>query len=151
MGIKWFLAIAATAFLAATAGSDAIVSMTNGGQSLADALSEHFYWARVEFVGTLALFAPFAFLAAIAWWVENNTGTWKASLLFAAPTIYLIYSYFEGYQASQIAASHKLWTAATVSIGFLPLRAAPVVLIVWLVGVFLVRLHSRERTRQPAD
>src|SRR4051812_37511686 len=135
MGIRWFLAIAVAAFLVATTGSDVFARMTIGGQPLANAVSEHFYWAGVQFLATLMLLAPFGFLAVIASWVEVRTRTWKAILLFAVPTLYLIYSYFDGYQASEAAMLDKRWTAATLSIGFLPFWAAPVVLFDWLVAL----------------
>jgi hypothetical protein len=150
MGIRWFLVVAAAAFLVATTGSDVFARMAIGGQPLADAASEHFYWAGVQFIGTLMLLAPFGFLAVIASWVEDRTRTWQAAMLFAVPTLYLIYTYFEGYQASQVAMLDKRWTAATLSIGFLPFSAAPVVLIDWLAALILVRLQNRKRNDQPA-
>lgn len=118
--------------------------MTIGGQSIPNAVGEHFYWAGVQFLATLMLFAPFGFLAMIASWVEDRARTWKAVLLFAVPTLYLIYSYFEGYRASQVAMVDKRWTAATLSIGFLPFWAAPVVLFDWLAGLIMIRLVNRE-------
>lgn len=150
MGIRWFLATAAAAFLLATTGSDVFARVTIGGQSIADAVSEHFYWAGLQFIATLMLLAPFGFLAVIASWVEDRTRTWQAALLFAAPTLYLIYSYFEGYQASQIAMLDKRWTAATLSIGFLPIWAAPIVLVDWLAGLIWVRLQNHGRNGEPA-
>ena len=143
MGVKWFLAIAAVAFLVSTVGPDVFASVIIGGQPFSDAVSEHFYWAVVEFGGTLMLFAPFGFLAVIAAWVEKKTRTLWAVLLFAAPSLYLLYAYFEGYQASQVAALHKAWTAATFSIAFLSFWAAPVVLIDWLAALILIRLRNR--------
>lgn len=140
MNIRWFLVLAAVAFLVATTGSDVFARVTIGGETLSKAFSEHFYWAGVQFIGTLMLLAPFGFLAVIASWVHERTNTWKAVALFAVPTAYLVYSYFEGYQASQLAMLDKRWTAATLSVGFLPFAAAAVVLVTWLVALILVRL-----------
>ena len=140
MNIRWFLALAAVAFLIATTGSDVFARVTIGGEALSKAFSEHFYWAGVQFTGTLMLLAPFGFLAVIASWVQERTNAWKAVALFVVPTAYLVYSYFEGYQASQLAMLDKRWTAATMSIGFLPFAAAAVVLLTWLAALFLVRL-----------
>jgi len=146
MNIRWFLALAAVAFLIATTGSDVFARVTIGGETLSKALSQHFYWAGVQFIGTLMLLAPFGFLAVIASWVQDRTNTWKAVALFAVPTAYLVYSYFGGYQASQLAMLDKRWTAATLSIGFLPFAAAPVVLVTWLVALILVRLMRSNRS-----
>jgi hypothetical protein len=145
MNMRWFLALAAVAFLIATTGSDVFARVTIGDQTLTKAVSEHFYWAGVQLVGTLMLLAPFGFLAVIASWVQDRTNTRIAVALFAIPTLYLIYSYFEGYQASQIALLDERWTAATLSVGFLPFAAAPIVLLAWLVGLILVRL-TRKKT-----
>jgi hypothetical protein len=143
MSFRWFLALAAVAFLVATTGSDVFARVTIGGQPLLKAVSEHFYWAGVQFIGTILLFAPFGFLAVIASWVQDRKNAWTAVALFAIPTLYLIYSYFDGYQASQIAMLDKRWTAATLSVGFLPFAAVPVVLIDWLAALILVRLKRR--------
>ena len=143
MNMRWFLALAAAAFLVATTGSDVFARVTIGDQTLTKAASEHFYWAGVQLVGTLMLIAPFGFLAVIASWVQDRVNTRMAVSLFAIPTLYLIYSYFEGYQASQIALLNERWTAATLSIGFLPFAAVPVVLVAWLVGLIVVRLRRK--------
>jgi len=145
MNIRWFLAIAAVAFLIATTGSDVFARVTIGGETLTKAVSEHFYWAAVQFIGTLMLLAPFVFLAVIASWVQERTNTWIAVAVFGIPMLYLIYSYFQGYQASQAAMLDKRWTAATLSIGFLPFAAAPVVLVAGLVALILVRLKRSNR------
>jgi hypothetical protein len=144
MSIRSFLLLAAVAFLVATTGSDVFARVTIGGETLTKAFSEHFYWAAVQFIGTLMLLAPFGFLAVIASWVQERTNTWKALAVFGVPTLYLIYSYFDGYQASQAAMLDKRWTAATLSIGFLPFAAAPVVLFAWLVALILVRLRRNK-------
>ena len=144
MSLRWYLALAAVAFLVATTGSDVFARVTIGDQTLTKAVSEHFYWAGVQLVGTLTLLLPFGFLAVIASWVQDRTKTWMASMLFAIPTLYLIYSYFEGYRASQIALGGEKWTAATLSVGFLPFAATPIVLMAWLVGFICVRLAGKE-------
>lgn len=140
MNIRWFLVLAAVAFLIATTGSDVFARVTIGGETLSKAFREHYYWAGVQFIGTLMLLAPFGFLAVIASWVQERTNTWKAVALFAVPTAYLVYSYFRGYRASQLAMLDERWTAAALSVGFLPFAAAAVVLVTWLVALILVRL-----------
>jgi len=70
-------------------------------------------------------------------------------VVFGVPTLYLIYSYFEGYQASQLAELDKRWTAATLSVGFLPFEAVPVVLVALLAGLVLTRLDRKRRINEP--
>jgi hypothetical protein len=117
--------------------------MTIGGQRFGPALSEHLYWARVEFVATLWLLTPFPLLAVIGWWVEEKASRWKALLISGVATICLIYSYFEGYEAAKVAELDRRWTAATLDIGFLPFAAAPVVLLAWLIGYVAVRTKRK--------
>ena len=125
---EWFFAFAAVAFLVATTGSDVFASVTIGGQPSSKAFSEHFYWAGVQLIGTLLLRAPFGFLAVIESRVHDRTITWKALALFAIPTLCLIYSYFEGYQAAQIAMLDKRWTPQRCPLASSRSRPAPVVL-----------------------
>jgi hypothetical protein len=146
MNIRWFLAVAAIAFVFATTDSDVFARVTIGGETISKAASDHFYWAGVQFIGTLMLLAPFGFLAVIASWVQERTSSWKAVILFTVPIGYLMYSYFSGYQASQVAMLDERWTAAALSIGFLPFAAAPIVLVTWLAGFIIVRLKRPNRS-----
>jgi hypothetical protein len=140
-----YFTIAAVAFLFATTGSDIYARTTIGGQQLGPAVSEHLYWAGVQFIATMLLFLPFGFLAAIGSWIEDNTNRWKALLIFGLPALYLIYAYFEGYQASKVAELDKRWTAATLDVAFLPFGAVPVVLLAWLIGYVAVRGQRKMR------
>ena len=146
-----YFTTAAVAFLIATTGSDVSARMTIGGQQLGDALSEHFYWAGAQFIGTILLFLPFGFMAAIGSWTDGGTKRWKALLIFGLPTVYMICAYFEGYRASKLAEMDKLWTAATLDIGFLPFAAVPVVLLAWLIGYVAVRTQRKSRDGQPYE
>ena len=138
-----YFSMATVAFLLATTGSDIFTRMTIGNQSFGLALTQHFYWAGVQFIGTLLLFLPFGFMAAIGSWIEDNAKRWKGILIFGLPTLYLMYAYFEGYHASKIAELDKRWTAATLDVGFLPFGAVPVVLMAWLIGYVAVRAHPK--------
>ena len=144
MSIRLYLVLGFLAFLAATTGSDVFARMTIGGQSLGNALSEHFYWAGVQLIGTLMLLLPFGFLAVIGAWVEAKANRLKGVIVFGLPTLYLIYSCFEGYRASKIAELDHRWTAATLSVGFLSFAAVPIVLLAWLVGFVVVGLRRKD-------
>ena len=151
MGMKGFLAIAVASFLLATTGSNVFARMTVGGQNLGPALSDHFYWAGVQFIATILLFLPFGFLAVIGSWLEEKANRLKAIFVFCLPTLYLIYSYFEGYQAAKVAELGRHRTAATLSIGFLPFAAVPIVLLAWLVGYVVIRFNRKSQTAALAD
>ena len=56
MGLKGYLAIAVVSFLLATTGSDVFAAMTLGSQNLWPALTNHFYWAGIQFIATILLF-----------------------------------------------------------------------------------------------
>jgi hypothetical protein len=139
-----YLALALVAFLVATTAADVYARVTIGAESFGKALGAHLYWAGVQFVGTLMLLMPFGFLAVIGAWVNDRTSQWKGVAIFSVPTLYLIYSYFEGYHASREAVLDERWTAATLSVGFLPFSAAPIVLIAWLAGLIVTRLNQRK-------
>jgi hypothetical protein len=94
----------------------------------------------MEFIGTLFLLLPFAILAVIGSWVEGRSSRLKGLIIFGLPALYLIYSYFQGYHASKVAELDHRWTAATLSIGFLPFVAAPIVVGAWFVGFVLTRI-----------
>ena len=139
--ILLYFVLALMAFFAATAGSDLFAQVTLGHESIADALSEHFHWARTDVIGTLMLFVPFVLLAAIALWVEKRRNRLAGSTLFAISVLLLIYSYFEGYQSAKVDELGHHWTAAALSIGFLPFMAVGVVLLTGVVAFLLVALE----------
>jgi len=151
VGIRLYLVLALLAFLIATTGSDVFARMYIGGQPISEALSEHFYWAGVQLIGTVLLFLPFGFLAVIGSWLEDKTSRVKGLIVFALPALYLMYSYFDAYQASKVAELDKRWTTAALTIGFQPFAAAPVVLLTWLVALILVRLARKHHQASTTD
>jgi hypothetical protein len=131
MGLRVYLPLALIVFLAATTGADLIARTSIAGQPLAVALHEHVYWARVEFVGTLLLFAPFGAVALVCALAEKQARTRSVLLIFAVAMLTLLYFYFQGHQAAEHAELKKMWTAATLSVGLLPFFiGVPVVLAV---------------------
>jgi len=132
MGLKFYLPVAVVVFLAATVGSDVVALMSIAGESFEVALREHVYWVGVEFAGTLLLLVPFIAVAFTSAHWESRAGQHVSALIFAIAMLALLYFYFQAYQAAQIAAQAKRWTAATLSIGLLPfLIGFPVVIAAW--------------------
>ena len=144
MGLKVYLLVAVVMFLAATIGSDLFAQMTIAGQPFVAALHEHLYWARVEYVGTILLLAPFVAVAAICAFFEKQTRRRRVLLIFAVAMLALLYFYFRGYQAAEHAALKKMWTAATLSVGLLPVFiGVPVALVVAVAGALAAKFDCR--------
>lgn len=142
MGLKIILPIAVVVFLVATTCADIAASI--GGEPVAVALREHLYWARVQFVGTLLLLAPFVAVAIICARMEKQVRTRSASLIFALAMLALLYFYFQAYQSAERAALKQLWTAATLSVALLPfLIGLPVVLAVIGAGALAAKYDRR--------
>ena len=120
LGMRFYLFTALALFLAATTGSDLVARTTIAGEPIIGALREHFYWASVQFVGTLFLFAPFVCLALTLSRAEAYVRRRTIFLIGGIAALILGYFYFEGYQGSQRAMLEGRWTAATLSIGLLP-------------------------------
>lgn len=149
MSLKSFLPISAVWFLAATTGSDVVARTTIVGESISSALHDHFYWAGVQFVGTLLLLAPFAAVAIVCAGIEKRARSRSAAPIFGTSMLALLYFYFQGYQASQHAALEHHWTAATLSIGLLPFFIGlPVVVAVIVVGLLAARFDRRMSATQ---
>lgn len=140
MGLKLYLPLAAVLFLAATTGADLVARTTIGGQPFGAALHEHLYWASVEWVGTMLLLAPFVAVAFVCAWVEKQSRTRSALIIFAIAMLTLLYFYFQGHQAAERAELKKMWTAATLSVGLLPFFiGVPVILAVIGAGAVAVK------------
>lgn len=144
MGLKLYLPVAVVVFVAATVGADVVAMMVIGGQPFAAALHEHLYWARVEFVGTVLLLAPFVAVAFVCARVEKKSRTRSALLFFAVAMLALLYFYFHGYLSAERAAQQQKWTAASLSIGLLPFFIGiPVVLAVIGAGALAAKYDRR--------
>jgi hypothetical protein len=150
MGFKLYLPVAFLIFVAATSGADVFASMSLAGQPFAAALRENLHWTRVELVGTFLLLGPFVAVAGVCALVERRARTRTVLLIFALAMVALLYFYFQGYQAAQRFALQHMWTAATLSIGFLPLGTGlavvlAVVVFGWLAAEFDPRVSDPGR------
>jgi len=147
MGLKLYLPVSLMVFLAATTGADVFASMSIGGQPFAAALHEDLYWAGVELVGTMLLLAPFIAVALVCTLLERQSRTRSALLIFAFAMLTLLYFYFEGYQAAERAALQKMWTAATLSIGTLPVFIGVPVVLAAMGAASLAAKFDRRMSR----
>jgi len=144
MGFRVYLPVAVVVFFAATTGADLVARISIARQPFAAALHEHFYWAGVQFVGTMLLLAPFVAVAIVCALLERKARTRSILLIFAVAMLTLLYFYFEGHQAAERAALQRMWTAATLSVGLLPFFIGfPVVLVVIGAGALAAKFDPR--------
>lgn len=144
MGTKAYLTVAVVVFFAATSGADIIAKTSISGDTFLVALREHFYWAGMQFVGTMFLLAPFIAVAMTCGVAERRARSrWVIAIFFVAMSV-LLYFYFEGYQAAEHAMLREMWTAATLSVGLLPFFIGiPVVLAAIGAGAIAAVLDPR--------
>lgn len=144
MGLKVYLPVAVVLFLAATTGADLVAQISIGGQSFAAALDEHLHWVGEELVGTMLLLAPFVAVAVVCASAEKRARTRSVLPIFAVAMLTLLYFYFEGHQAAERAMLQKMWTAAALSIGLLPIFiGVPVVLAALGAGALAAKFDRR--------
>jgi hypothetical protein len=133
-----FFGFAVLLFLATTLGSDVVARTTVGGEALGHAISEHAYYALVQPIGTALLIAPFLLLGWMSASLAKRKGFNGGLGVFFLGAFMLGVMYFSGYQDSQNYTRQKMWTAATLSIGLLPFKSVPLLLIClgfrWLVA-----------------
>lgn len=124
-----FFGLAALLFLAATLGSDVVARITAGDGGIWKAITEHAYYAFVQPVGTATLFAPFLILGWMSATLAKGKGFDKGLGVFLLGSLLLGFMYFSGYQDYQGYMKQRMWTAATFSVGVLPLKSIPLLLI----------------------
>jgi len=147
MGLKIYLPLALVAFVAATTGADLFARTSIGGETIANALNDHLYYALVQWLGTLFLLMPFVAVAFICAAVETRARTRSAVAIFGVGMLTLLYFYFVGHQDAQHALLAQRWTAAALSIGLLPFFVGvPVVAAAVVAGVIAAGID-----RRPAD
>ena len=134
-----FLGLSSALFAAATAGSDVIARVTTGGQALSKAIAEHLYYAGTQPAGTALLLLPFLLLGGMSASLAARKGFDRGLAVFLLGTLLLSLMYFSGYQDSQGYMNRRMWTAATLSVGLLPFKSVPVLLLCLGLQWFLAR------------
>ncbi len=138
MSLRFFGALGLAAFTLATLGSDVVARTGIRGQTLQDAVLSHLEHAPRA---AIMLLPPFALIALICALLEDKTSRRRALILFTISAMTLLYLYFTGYQAAQEALLEERWTAAAMSIGFLPYVAMLVVIATAAAGVAMTNLR----------
>lgn len=141
-----FFSLAVLLFLIATLGSDVVARTTVGGEGLVKALSDHVYYAFIQPIGTAMLLAPFLLLGWMAASAAKRKGFDAGLGVFLLGLLMLGFMYFSGYQDSQGFVKERKWTAATLSIGLLPFKSIPLLLICLGVRWLVVRKKDEAKT-----
>ena len=129
-------------FLLSTLVSDVIARTTVGSDDLGHAISQHVYYAATQPFGTGLLLAPFLLMAWMAASLARRKSMRRGVIFLCAACSVLTLVYFLGYQDSQHYMAQRMWTAATLAIGFLVFKSIPV-LIVALVAFLVARRGTR--------
>lgn len=133
-----FLSLAVMVFVVATVGSDVVARIATSGESVAHALAEHIHYAFAQPAGLVFLAAPFLMLAWISASLVSRKGLKWGLGVFLLGALLLGVLYFTAYQDSQVYIQRRMWTAAALSVGLLPFKSLPVVLLClgcrWYLG-----------------
>jgi len=129
-------------FLVSTLLSDVIARTTIGGEGVGRAISQHLYYATTQPIGTGLLLVPFLLVAWMAASLARRKTMRRGLVLLCVYLSVLALIYFVGYQDSQQYMARRMWTAATLAIGFLILKSIPVV-VVALIAFLILRRGSR--------
>jgi hypothetical protein len=126
-------------FLVSTLLSDVVARTTIGGEGVGHAISKHVYFAAIQPFGTALLLAPFLLIAWMAASLARRK-TMKRGLVFlCSAASVLAFVYFLGYQDSQHYMVQRMWTAATLAIGFLIFKSIPVVVVALIAFLIMLR------------
>lgn len=140
---RTFIVLAIVPFILATLGSDVVARSGVYGESIGTAISEHLHYAAIQPMGTAMLLAPFLVLAWMAASLAKRKNFDSGLGVFLLGAVLLGFTYFSGFQDSQHYMKQRMWTAASLSVGLLPLKSIPV-LVICLVVRWLVARRRHE-------
>jgi len=133
-----FLCIGALCFVATTVVSEVATDTYYRGTQFWSALSESGRRLVAEPIASAYLSSPFLVLAAICASLVKRGGLTRALILFVAGGFILVAFYFSAHQDVHRYMERRMWTAASLAVGLLPLNTVPVLLIClglrWLFG-----------------
>ena len=132
--------VASIAFIVSTVGFGTLAKVTVADDSLRHALSERVHYMNA--VELLSLLAPFLTLAVIAAVFVRARGVKFGFAVFWFGAALLGALYFIGYTSSEQAMLNHKWTAAALSVGFLPFQSVPVLAVV-LIGALVAARRRR--------
>ena len=129
-------------FVGSTLVSDVVARTTVGSEGLGHAISQHTYYAVTQPFGTGLLLVPFLLVAWMAASLARRKSMRHGLILLCVASSALAAIYFIGYQNSQHYMAERMWTAATLAIGFLVFKSIPI-LVATLVAFLIARRGAR--------
>ena len=132
-------------FLAATLVSDVIARAAIGGEGVGHAISRHAFYAVTQPFGTAMLLVPFLLITWMSAALAQRKSLRRGLVFLGIICCVLTVMYFLAYLASQQFMTQRMWTAATLAIGFLFFKSVPVV-IAALVAFLFLRREARVET-----
>jgi hypothetical protein len=124
--------------LISTLGADVLARVMVQGADVATSVSEHARYAVIEPLSSAFLYTPFLLLGWMSASLARRKGFGRALAVFVPGMLLLAALYFHGYHASQMYMTQRAWTAATLSVAFLPIKSVPLLLLClgvrWFVG-----------------
>jgi hypothetical protein len=126
-----FACLAAAVFAVADIGFAIFARLTVGQSSFGAAVSETLHYFATQPIGTLMLFAPFALLGWMTAALAARKAVGLALLWFTVGATILGWMYFGGFIDAEQALQDEKWTASALSVGLLPFRSIPVLVVIW--------------------
>lgn len=133
-----FLGASFFAYLLSTIGWDTVARTGVGGQTLGEALREHFFYAAVQLPATFIILLPFLILAFMAASTSRRSGVAKGVALLVVFLAVLSGLRFYAYQGAQSALQQDAYTAAALSDGLLAIAAWVLLLVAFLAHLILI-------------
>lgn len=131
-------------FLIATNGFEILASMLLAQTPLHSAIRESLSYSIAQPVGTLLLAVPFLVASLLGAQVAREFSLLRASLLLAVVFGLLGWLYFSAYWDAQLSILERKWTSSALSIGLLPFKSIPILLLGGII-VGLMFWKSRRR------
>jgi hypothetical protein len=136
---RLFLGLAVPVYLVATLGSATYARIHTGGVSFAKASAEVISFAIAQPISALVLLVPFLLIGWMSASLVKRHGAGRALVMFVSGSFLLVLCYVDTYISSQQYLQHRAWTAAALSVGFLPFKAVPIILLCLVVRWVVTR------------
>jgi hypothetical protein len=138
-----FAPIAVACLLLATNGSDIAARVTVAEESFGVAVAQSFAsWLNP--LAALIIALPFVAAELLAVEVARYSSVRVAAVLFGLVVAALGLLYFAGYTSSHQAMLQHKWTAASLSVGLLPVQSLPILIVAVIASEIIRRRYKHE-------
>jgi hypothetical protein len=130
-------------FLISTNGSEIVASVLLARKPLYLAVRESLHYTFLQPIGSLLLAIPFIIVVILATELARASTLLRGYLFDVFFCLWLIGLYFLNYWDAQNAVLESKWTASALTIGLLPLKSIPVLVIAGLVVALMTFWKKR--------